>query len=212
MTFHLPKLYAITDTRMSGLSHSEQVSRLAAGGATLIQIRDKVLPSRAFFEEATLALRTARRLGVKLIINDRVDIALALQADGVHLGQTDIPAEDARKLLGPQVLIGVSVHNAQQAEKVLDSPVDYVAAGPVFPTSSKANPDPVLGLEGLKQIRQIVANVPLVAIGGIDLGNAAQVCERGADSVAVIRGLLSAPDTIEQATARFLSLLGQQIP
>lgn len=206
MSYDLPKLYAITDTRLSGLPHATQVTRLAAGGATLIQLREKRLSSRAFYEEGYKALRVARDLGVKLIVNDRVDIALALGADGVHLGQTDLPSEDARRLLGPNAIIGLSVHNDEQAGNALHSSVDYLAAGPVFATKSKDNPDPVLGLDGFRTIRKIIGTTPLVAIGGIDHRNAPDVFHAGADAIALISGLLANPDRIEAATRALIQL------
>ncbi len=206
MSFHPPKLYAITDGRLSGLSHAEQLARLAAGGATLIQLREKYLPSRAFYQEAQAALLLARELGVKVIINDRVDIALALQACGVHLGQDDVPAEAARKLLGPAAIIGLSVHNTKQAKEAVGLPIDYLAAGPIFRTSSKNNPDPILALDGLRDIRRTTGNIPLVAIGGINLENTRAVFEAGADSIAVIGALLSKPADIEGSTKSFLAL------
>src|ERR1051325_2429259 len=114
MTFTLPRLYPITDVRLTGLSHAEQVERLAEGGATLIQLRDKLAAPREFYQAALEAVRVARRLGVR-IINDRVDIAMAVEADGVHLGQDDLPPERARQLLGPSRLVGYSTHNLGQA-------------------------------------------------------------------------------------------------
>jgi thiamine-phosphate pyrophosphorylase len=205
MTFDLPQLYAITDMRISGLSHAAQVGQLAAGGATLIQLREKHLAARYFYEEAEAAITTARSLGVKIIVNDRADIVTALQADGVHLGQTDLDARAARKLLGPDAIIGLSVHNEAQAHLALTLPVNYLAAGPIFPTVSKSNPDPVLGVEGLGQIRHIVGDFPLVAIGGISTANASEVFAAGADSVALISALLSTGD-IAATTRAFLSL------
>ncbi|HEY3027908.1 MAG TPA: thiamine phosphate synthase [Pyrinomonadaceae bacterium] len=199
-------MYAITDARLSGLSHADQLARLAAGGATLIQLREKYLPSGAFYQEAKAALLVARQLGVKVIINDRVDIALALHAGGVHLGQDDIPPEAARKLLGPGAIIGLSVHNAKQAREATGSPIDYLAAGPIFRTSSKDNPDPVLGFGGLRNVRRTVGSIPLVAIGGINLENARAVFEAGADSIAIIGALHSKPGDIEGATRSFLAL------
>ena len=206
MSFHPPKLYGITDARLSGLSHAEQLARLAAGGATLIQLREKHLPSGAFYQEAEAALLVARELGVKVIINDRVDIALALHACGVHLGQDDIPPEAARKLLDPTAIIGLSVHNAKQAKEAMGLPIDYLAAGPIFRTSSKDNPDPVLGLDGLRDIRRAVGTIPLVAIGGINLENACAVFEAGANAIAIISALLSKPADIEDTTRSFLAL------
>lgn len=205
MSFHLPKLYPITDARLSGLSHAEQVTRLRAGGATLIQLREKHLPSGEFYQEAEAALQVARQLGVKVIINDRVDIALALHAGGVHLGQGDLPPEAARKLLGSHTIIGYSVHNAEQAKAAQGLPIDYLAAGPIFPTSSKDNPDPALGLDGLRQIRRAIGKMPLVAIGGIDLPNARAAFEAGADAIALISALLSQPGEIEAFTRSFLA-------
>ena len=205
MSFHPPKLYPITDGQLSGLSHADQLVRLAAGGVTLIQLREKYLPSETFYQEAEAALLFARQLGVKVIINDRVDIALALHAGGVHLGQDDIPTEAARKLLGPAAIIGLSVHNAKQAKDATGLPIDYLAAGPIFRTRSKDNPDPFLGLDGLRDIRRTVGSIPLVAIGGINLENVRAVLEAGADSVAIIGALLSKPGEIEGSTRSFLA-------
>jgi thiamine-phosphate diphosphorylase len=142
----LPKVYPITDRRLSGLSHAEQVERLIDGGATLIQLRDKESSPKTFFEEAEAALQIARRHNVKLIINDRVDIAMALEADGVHLGQSDLPVDAARGLLKPGLIIGISTHNLAQAEAALSQPVDYVAFGPIFRPISKSDHEPIVGL------------------------------------------------------------------
>src|SRR5215213_1130081 len=140
MLINIPALYPITDARVSGLSHAEQVARLSAGGAALVQLREKQLSPREFYGEAEAALRVARELGVRLIINDRVDIALALGADGVHLGQDDLPPAAARELLGERAVIGFSTHNEEQASEAARLPVDYLAVGPIFQTSSKENP------------------------------------------------------------------------
>src|SRR5207248_9258098 len=154
--FMLPKIYPITDTSISGLSHRDQVKQLIEGGATLIQLREKRTSPREFFQDAREALSIARSAGVKLIINDRVDVALALGADGVHLGQTDMPVEAARRLLGERVIVGISTHNLEQAKLAANMPVDYVAFGPIFKTSTKENPDPIAGLEALRGVRTIV--------------------------------------------------------
>src|SRR5947209_5291526 len=172
MFFEPPKLYPLTDRRLSGLSHAEQVARLCEGGARLVQLREKRLSPREFYRDAEEALRVARARGAKLIINDRADIALALGADGVHLGQDDMLPKAARALLGPGAIIGYSAHGAEQAAAAARLPVDYVAVGPVFATSSKANPDPTVGLEGVARVREAVGGVPLVAIGGINAENA----------------------------------------
>ncbi len=203
MPIVLPKLYPITDPYLSGLSHAIQVTRLIAGGATFIQLRDKHASPRELFDEAEQAIRIARSHGAKLILNDRVDLAMALGADGVHLGQDDIPPEAARRLLGPSALIGYSTHNVEQAVRASSLPIDYLAIGPIFPTSSKQNPDPVVGLEGLRRVRAAVGPMPLVAIGGITLANAKEVVSAGAGSVAVISDLLADPSAIETRTRDF---------
>jgi thiamine-phosphate pyrophosphorylase len=207
MSFELPKLYPITDRRLSGLSHAEQVARLCDGGARLVQLREKRLSPREFYQEAGEALRVARARGVKLIINDRADIALALGADGVHLGQDDMPPEAARTLLGEGAVIGFSTHNVEQAIAAARLPVDYIAIGPVFATTSKQNPDPQVGLEGARRVREAVGCVPLVAIGGVTRENAPAVLASGADSVAVISALLDPedPSEITRLTRDFLA-------
>src|SRR5713226_2144703 len=156
VVFHLPRVYPITDTDLSGLSHAEQIDRLIAGGATLIQLRDKHAAPRDFYRQAQAALQIARKHYVRLIINDRVDIALALGADGVHLGQADMPVKAARRLLGEGAIVGISAHNLAQAEQAATMPVDYVAFGPIFRTSTKENPDPVAGVDALLTVRTIV--------------------------------------------------------
>ena len=183
------RLYPLTDRRLSGLSHAEQVLRLGEAGATLVQLREKFLSPLDFYEEADAALRLARQRGIKVVINDRVDIALALNADGVHLGQDDLPPEAARRILGPQAIIGFSTHNLDQARLAAKMPIDYVAVGPIFATSTKENPDPEVGLHGLKLVREAVGTIPLVAIGGITLANSQPVLGTGADAVAIISDL-----------------------
>lgn len=205
MQLDLPKLYAITDARRCGLSHAEQVTRFVDGGAQLIQVREKHLSPREFYGEAETALRVARSHGARLIINDRVDIALALRADGVHLGQDDLQPEAARRLLGERAIIGFSTHSPEQAREAARLPVDYLAIGPIFPTSSKDQPDPAVGLDGLSRVRQVVGRLPLVAIGGINHETAREVLAAGADSVAVISALLSEPSQITRRTRELLN-------
>ena len=205
MAFHLPKVYPITDTDLSGLSHAEQVDRLIAGGATLIQLRDKHAGPRDFYRQAAAALQVARRHNVRLIINDRVDIALALAADGVHLGQTDMPVEAARRLLGERVIVGISTHNLEQAKLAASQPVDYVAFGPIFKTSTKDNPDPIAGLEALRAVRTMVVALPVVAIGGITLENAEEAWLAGADAVSSIAALVSDPSRIPENMREMLA-------
>jgi thiamine-phosphate pyrophosphorylase len=207
LRIELPKLYPITDVQLSGLSHAEQVKRLSAGGATLIQLREKHQAPREFYRAAEEALRVARSRGVRLIINDRVDIALALRADGVHLGQDDLPPTAARELLGEQAIIGFSTHTVEQASAAAHLPVDYLAIGPIFETTSKEKPDPVVGTNGLRLVRQAVGEIPLVAIGGIHLEKAREVIATGADSVAVISLLLQKAAEIEARTREILTSL-----
>jgi len=189
----IPKIYPITDTEVSGLPHAEQVRRLAAGGARFIQIRDKNVSGREFYESALSALEIARSVGVKIIINDRVDIALAIRADGVHLGQDDLPPAEARKILGENAIVGFSTHTVEQALAAANEPIDYIAIGPIYPTTSKTNPDDVLGISGLKMVRQAIPAIQLVAIGGITHANISDVFATGADSAAVISYLLNEP-------------------
>ena len=190
MYFKPPKIYPITDTLISALSLAEQVERLIGGGATLIQLREKDASPGDFYRAAEKALKIARRYNVKIIINDRVDIALALKADGVHLGQDDLSPEYARQILGDTAIIGFSTHNLQQAISAINLPIDYLAIGPVFATSTKKNPDAVVGVRGVEKVRAAIGNFPLVAIGGINRANFREVLNAGADSAAIIRDLL----------------------
>jgi thiamine-phosphate pyrophosphorylase len=202
----LPKIYPITDTRISSLTHTQQVKRLIYGGATLIQLRDKTSSARAFYTDALTAVRIARAAGAKVIINDRVDVALALGADGVHLGQTDLPVSMARQLLGADTIIGYSTHDLDQVRTALGLPIDYLAFGPIFRTRSKENPDPVVGLENLSAVKSLAGSMPLVAIGGIDRSTVTAVITAGTDSAAIISDILSTPDKIA-ANIRDLLLL-----
>lgn len=200
------RIYPLTDRGISGLSHAEQVIRLSEGGATLVQLREKDLSSREFYQEARAALQAARERGVKIIINDRVDLALALSADGVHLGQEDLPPEAARLLLGQDAIIGISTHNVNQARLAAEMTVDYVAIGPIFSTSTKqASSDSPIGLEGLRLVRKAVGNRPLVAIGGITAGNSGNVLDSGADGVAVISALWKSEKSPGEARSLFHS-------
>ena len=205
----LPRVYALTDVRLSGLSHVEQVELLSAGGATLIQLREKGMAPREFYEQAKKAVAVAVQRGVRLIINDRVDVALAVGAAGVHLGQDDMPPEAARRLLGSEAVIGYSTHNIEQAIAATNLPIDYLAIGPIFATTSKSDTAPVLGREGLRAVRRAIGAFPLVAIGGITSANAAGVIEAGADSVAVISALLCDPTHITEVTRKLNLDLGQ---
>jgi thiamine-phosphate pyrophosphorylase len=188
-------LCPITDRHLSGISHATQVALLSDGGAKLIQLREKFDPPFRFFEQAEEALRVARELGVKIIINDRVDIALALGADGVHLGQEDLSPTAARRILGSEAIVGFSTHNLEQAQRATEMPLDYVAIGPIFATTTKQSANPPVGLKGLARVRQALGTMPLVAIGGITCANIRATLNAGADAAAVIGDIWkSTPD------------------
>ena len=188
--FKLPTIYPITDARLSGISYSEQIALLTQGGASLVQIRDKHASSREFFESAQ---ECVEQNNVLVIVNDRVDIAMMTDAGGVHLGQDDLPPTEARKLLGPDAVIGFSTHTIAQAEAALELPIDYIALGPIFPTATKSDHQEVVGLEMLRTIRSRIGSFPLVAIGGINLQNLEDIINAGADSAAMISALVSDP-------------------
>jgi thiamine-phosphate pyrophosphorylase len=203
----LARLYAILDAERLGGRRLEEVSEaLLAAGVRLFQYRDKRGSSREMFEAVCALIPMIREQGGLLIVNDRADVALVAGADGVHLGQDDLPPDLARRVLKPGQYLGYSTHNVQQLRQADASPADYLAYGPIFPTASKEAPDPTVGLDGLARARQATAK-PLVAIGGITVDNARQVIENGADSVAVISALLDAPDPGARAR-EFLSVLG----
>lgn len=200
----LPRLYAILDPAcFSGDQWLTAAAQWVAAGITLLQYRNKVGTSREIFGQARV-LRTQFDRSVKLIMNDRADLALAAEFDGVHVGQDDLSADGARKVIGGNLWLGVSTHNPAQLEAVSRTSADYVAIGPVFPTASKTNPDPVVGLEGVKKARALT-DKPLVAIGGITRQNCWSVLEAGADSVAVISDLIKEP---KKSAEEFLRILG----
>lgn len=189
MKLEIPKIYPITDTRLSGLSHAEMVEQFAAGGGEFIQIREKSADAKIFYNEAVAAVKAARKVGVRLIINDRVDIALAVNAHGVHLGQDDLPPAAAREILGADAIIGFSTHTIEQAKRAVELPVDYIGFGPIFSTNTKADAEAVVGLKLLAKVRKAIGEFPLVAIGGINTENIADILQNGADSAAVISAL-----------------------
>jgi len=203
----LPRVYPLTDVQLSRLSHADQVELLSLGGASLIQLREKQMPAAQFYQQAKAAVAVAAKHGAQLIINDRVDIALAVGAAGVHLGQDDMPPDAARRLLGPNAIVGYSTHTVEQAREALKLPIDYLAIGPIFQTSTKPDTSPVLGLDGLRAVREATAAFPLVAIGGITGANARSVIEAGADAVAVISTLLTQQTRISEATQSLIQSL-----
>jgi thiamine-phosphate pyrophosphorylase len=207
MAFSLPKIYPITDVSITKLSPLEQTERLISGGAKIIQLREKTASPREFYKTAKEVLDYARARNVKIIINDRVDIALAVKADGVHLGQDDLPPVYARKILGEKAIIGFSTHNFEQALEAVKLPISYLAIGPIFATSTKESPDPVVKIAGLIKVREAVGEFPIVAIGGINIENARNVLLNGADSIAVISAVLKPVSTISENINRLVKHL-----
>ena len=206
MTFKLPTIYPITDRQISGLSHLEQAKRFVRGGSRFIQLREKDLGSHEFYDAAAKTVEFASTSGTTIIINDRVDIAIAAGAAGVHLGQDDMPPEKVRALLGDKAVIGYSTHTIEQAKSAAVLPVDYIAIGPIFHTNTKADADAVVGLDGIRRVRDVIGELPLVAIGGININEIASVLEAGADSVAMIGAILGNGDIdlqIKSLIARF---------
>jgi thiamine-phosphate pyrophosphorylase len=189
----LSRLYAIVDSssRPSTQDVVTYAEELAAGGCTLLQYRNKSGNARVILEQAR-ALKELVGDTVRLIMNDRADLCLAAEFDGVHVGQEDLSPESVRGIIGPRCWLGVSTHSPEQLREADLTSADYLAIGPVFATSSKEKPDPVVGLEGVRRARQLTRK-PLVAIGGITRANAASVIGVGADSVAVISDLLREP-------------------
>ena len=189
----LPRVYPILDTgtlEARGFPLARAAAALLEGGAGILQLRHKRHWGRAAFDAAREIARMCREAGAFFIVDDQADIAMLLDA-GLHVGQDDLPPRDARRLMGADAIIGYSSHNLRQVCAAGGEPVDYVAFGPVFPTASKRNPDPVTGVEALKECRALVEK-PLVAIGGITRETAAAVWAAGADAVAVIGDLLPA--------------------
>lgn len=191
-------LYVVTDRALShGLSDAE-VARLAyAGGADVVQLRMKAEDGKVMLEQAKIIKELADEYAKYFIVNDRVDVAMLSDADGVHLGQSDIPVAEARRLLGDDKIIGVSVHNVGEAVTAMNDGADYLGVGSIFTTSTKLDAQQGLGLDAIYCIKQAV-DLPIVAIGGINRGNITDVIRAGADSVAVASAVVGQPD-IEKA-------------
>ncbi len=186
-------LYVILDRgAAAGRELPALLDGVLAGGCRVVQLREKSLPAVELHQLAGALRRRCREAGCLFIVNDRIDLALAIEADGVHVGQDDLPAREARRLLRPGMLLGVSTHDEDQARRARDDGADYVAVGSMFPTGSKAG-FRLVGPDLLRRVRPHVA-VPLVAIGGITVDNVAEVIRAGADAVAVISGVCAAPD------------------
>ncbi len=192
-------LYLVTDRELSlGRSLEAVVEEAVKGGVTMVQLREKEASSLEFYQLALRLKACLKPFHVPLIINDRIDIALACDAEGVHLGQSDLPVDVARKLLGKNCIIGLSLESVADAEEANRLDVDYVAVSPVYDTSTKTDTSKALGLDGVRAIRA-ATRFPTVAIGGIHLPNAASIIEAGADGLAVVSAIMSATDPQEAA-------------
>jgi thiamine-phosphate pyrophosphorylase len=195
-----PSIYPIIDSTVPADRATQFAGQLAGAGVQLVQLRLKTASAAAICAQARALLACLDPLGVRLIVNDRPDIAAITGAGGVHVGQDDLPVEAARQICGPRRWVGVSTHNLAQLREGALTSADYIAVGPIFPTGSKSNPDPVVGLELVRAARQLTRK-PLVGIGGITAGTAEQVYRAGADSLAVISDLIKAADPAARVRA-----------
>ena len=182
-------LYLITDTSIAGLTHSQIVRKAISAGVQTVQLRDKRITRRELFKEAVKVRKLTLQHKVKFIMNDYIDIAMAVRADGVHLGQDDMPIEEARRIVGKKMIIGISTHNLNQAIKAQDQGADYIGFGPMFQTSTKDAGSP----KGLRLLEKICnkIRIPVVAIGGISCENIREVLDAGAAACAVISAIQS---------------------
>ncbi|MDR3672606.1 MAG: thiamine phosphate synthase [Holophaga sp.] len=195
-------LYLVTDRGLcGGRALEDVVAQAVQGGVACVQLREKDISTRAFLDLALSLKALLAPLKVPLLINDRLDVALAAGADGVHVGQGDMPANLARRFLGPQAIIGLSVETWEDVEQAQDLDVDYLGVSPVFPTPTKTDTKAAWGMAGIQRIRAFSRH-PLVAIGGLDAGNAAQAVRAGADGIAVVSALCASPNP--RAAAREL--------
>jgi thiamine-phosphate pyrophosphorylase len=195
-----PALYAILDCSLISGSLISLAATWTRAGVELIQLREKQASARKLYADSLALTRLLAPTGVRVVVNDRPEIAAMVGAGGVHIGQEDIPVEAARKVCGSSLWVGVSTHNLEQLRAADRTSADYIAVGPVFPTATKENPDPVVGIELLRAARQLTRK-PLVAIGGITVESAEEIFRAGADSVAVVRDLVAAGDPADRARA-----------
>jgi thiamine-phosphate pyrophosphorylase len=205
MRLVLPRLYVILDATLLNNSPHTCAQELAAAGVRLLQYRDKTASARDVLATSRELVSSLNSYGASLVVNDRPDIAVLAGAAGVHVGQEDLDPEQARVVVGDDMWVGTSTHNQEQFRQAAATSADYIAVGPIFATTSKANPDPVVGLELIRQVRHLTEK-PIVAIGGITLERVASVIEAGADCVAVIRDVVCAAKPGERAR-RFLDTL-----
>ena len=199
------RLYLVTDRPLAmGRELEWIVAEAVKGGATMVQLREKDIDTRGFIELARRLQPMLKEAGVPLIINDRVDVALAVDADGVHIGQSDMPYEIARRLLGPDKIIGLSVENMDEVREANSLDVDYIGVSPVYSTATKTDTAPPFGLDGLREAVRLSRH-PAVAIGGMNASTAPEVLKTGVDGIAVVSAICSAPDPC--TAARLLSQL-----
>jgi thiamine-phosphate pyrophosphorylase len=198
MRLVLPRLYVILDAALITSPERDCAASLAEAGVRLLQYRNKSASARQYLESSRKLAETLQPYGASFFVNDRPDVAFLAGASGVHVGHDDLDVEQSRSIVGSNKLIGVSTHNLEQFERAAASSADYIAVGPIFNTSSKSNPDPVVGVDFIRKVRSLT-DKPIVAIGGIALERAAAVIEAGADSVAVIGGIWSAADPSQRA-------------
>lgn len=202
----LPRLYVILDAALLTVPETECAQKLVDAGVRLLQYRNKGASARELFECSKRISSLLVPQGVTFIVNDRADVAGAAEASGIHIGQEDLRAEAARSVIGTGKLLGVSTHTLEQFKQAVATSADYVAVGPVFSTSTKAYPNPVVGIEFIRRVR-LLTDKPIVAIGGITLERAVEVIQAGADSAAVISDILLAPEPGQRAR-QYIGLLG----
>jgi thiamine-phosphate pyrophosphorylase len=205
----IPRLYAIVDADLLN-SRGVRLRKFAVGlrsaGVSIVQYRNKSGSPKDILTAAASLREVFAESGCELILNDRPDLAVLASLNGVHVGQADLAPDDARRVLATNQIVGVSTHTDEQIRIANLTSADYIAIGPVFPTGTKENPDPVVGLEGVRRARALTAK-PLVAIGGITRANARSVIDAGADSVAIISALFAEGESVEKVARDFLELL-----
>jgi len=201
----LPALYVILDAALLPSDPIQLTNNLLSAGARRFQYRNKTASARELLHASQALCLTVRQLGGTFVVNDRADVARLAGENGVHLGQEDLSVGAARKIVGRDCIIGISTHNLQQFREAIRGDADYIAVGPIFATGSKTTPDPVVGIDFLRQARNLTAK-PIMAIGGITLERAQEVIDAGADSIAVIRDILSAKNPAARVS-QYLEIL-----
>jgi thiamine-phosphate pyrophosphorylase len=201
------RLCLVTDRRLArGRPLAEIVDAAVRGGVTMVQLREKAATTRAFLEEARALKALLAPLGIRLVVNDRLDIAMAIDADGVHVGQTDLPVEEVRRFAGPDKIVGLSITNATQIMRPDAAAADYLGIGPIYRQQTKDDAATPLGVEGFRRLRALTPK-PVVAIGGLKPDNSAAVLAAGADGIAVVSAIVEA-DEPEAAARQFRRLFG----